>query len=36
MNLKPEELVKALRCMAAPGGATGDCETCPYYTEEKT
>lgn len=34
MNLKPEELVKALRCTATPGGPTGDCETCPYYRRE--
>lgn len=34
MNLKPEELVKALRCTATPGGPTGDCEMCPYYRRE--
>ena len=34
MNLKPEELVKALRCTATPGGPTGDCKTCPYYRSE--
>lgn len=34
MNLKPEELVKALRCTSAPGGPTGGCETCPYYRKE--
>ena len=34
MNLKPEELVKALRCTATPGGPTEDCETCPYYRSE--
>lgn len=34
MNLKPEELVKALRCTATPGWATGDCEMCPYYRRE--
>ena len=34
MNLKPEELVKALRCTSAPGGPTGDCEKCPYYRRE--
>lgn len=33
MNLKPEELVKALRCTATPG-PTGDCEMCPYYRRE--
>lgn len=35
MNLKPEELVKTLRCLSAPGGPTGDCETCPYYRKER-
>lgn len=34
MNLKQEELVKALRCTATPGGPTGDCEMCPYYRRE--
>lgn len=34
VNLKPEELVKALRCTATPGGPTGDCEMCPYYRRE--
>ncbi len=34
MNLKPEELVKALRCTSTPGGPTGDCEMCPYYRRE--
>lgn len=34
MNLKPEELVKALRCTATPGGPTGDCEMCPYHRRE--
>ena len=34
MNLKLEELVKALRCTTTPGGPTGDCETCPYYRRE--
>ena len=34
MNLKPEELAKALRCTATPGGPTGDCEMCPYYRRE--
>lgn len=34
MNLKPEELVNALRCTSTPGGPTGDCEMCPYYRRE--
>lgn len=34
MNLKPEELVKALRCTSTPGKPTGDCEMCPYYRRE--
>ena len=34
MNLKLEELVKALRCTTTPGGPTGDCKTCPYYRSE--
>ena len=34
MNLKPEELVKALRCTSTPGGPTGDCKMCPYYRRE--
>ena len=35
MNLKPEELVKALRCTSALCGTTGECETCPYYRKEQ-
>ena len=34
MNLKPEELVNAMRCTSTPGGPTGDCEMCPYYRRE--
>ena len=34
MNLKPEELVKALQCVSTPCGPTGDCEMCPYYRRE--
>ena len=34
MNLKPEELVKALRCTFSLCGVVGECETCTYYRRE--
>lgn len=29
-----EDIIRALRCISAPGGPTGDCKGCLYYRAE--
>lgn len=33
--MKPEEIVRTLRCASTPGGLSEDCQGCPYYRKEQ-